>query len=82
MSALLRSRDLRRSDSFGDGLVVGFNGVVGFLAAVSAVIGVVPPFPPAAIIVPICLGRKHRETGTPAAASGPATPLPAEAPKS
>jgi hypothetical protein len=72
-------------DSFWDGVVVGFKGVVGLLVAVSVVIGVVLPFLPvaalvaAAIVVPIRLARKRSlarmaDTEPPAA-----PPVPAEA---
>jgi hypothetical protein len=54
-------------DSFWDGVVVGFNGAIGFLVAISVVIGIVLPFVPvaafvaAAIIIPIRLVRKRKQ---------------------
>ncbi|MDA1360020.1 DUF4349 domain-containing protein, partial [Glycomyces luteolus] len=76
------AEDYGGPDSFWDGVVVGFNGAVGFLVVVSVVIGVVLPFLPvaalvaAAIILPIRLARKRRKAGALAAAAGPATPVP------
>lgn len=80
-------------DSFWDGLVVGFSGAVGLLVALSVAIGVILPFLPvaalvaAAIIIPMRLVRKRRNTAAhtatvPAASSPPAAqPVPVERPK-